>query len=396
MRIERGYVVVAAVTAGEGVVSFLVPPYLDSRQFPVGVIGVLVAAGALAALASRVPAGLIYRGGRARGLLVATMLLAALAAALIPAAGQPLAFAALRGLGGFCYGVATTVNLARYIDAIPLGRNRASAMGYFSSALAVGFMIGNGVGGFAGDVLGYPLAFSLGAVHYVVGAAVAATLPAPARATAPRRSVPAAGPVDWLSGLRMLTEPGIVRVAAAGFLLSFMQSISGTFFALYALSAGLALGEIGAIRTMTALVNAVTRGLGGWVTGSIGRARAQHLGLTLQGGGIMLLASFDGFWALFMLMFATATFRAVVLVANTIALTEDVDESRVSRGVASGIFNAANDLGHILAPVLGGAVASLFGLGAMFRLLPPLVLALYAAAMVATARRGAPVPGPSR
>jgi MFS family permease len=136
--------VVAAATAGEGLVHFLVPPYLDSVHFPVGVIGVLVATGALAALASRVPAGLLYRGGRARALLVGTMCTGAVAALLIPTATDPLAFAALRALSGFCYGVASTVNLARFIDAIPPGRDRASAMGYFSAALAVGFMIGNG------------------------------------------------------------------------------------------------------------------------------------------------------------------------------------------------------------------------------------------------------------
>ena len=56
VRIERSYIVVASATAAEGLISFLVPPYLDSVHFPVGIIGVLVASGALASLASRVPA----------------------------------------------------------------------------------------------------------------------------------------------------------------------------------------------------------------------------------------------------------------------------------------------------------------------------------------------------
>jgi hypothetical protein len=60
--------------------------------------------------------------------------------------------------------------------------------------------------------------------------------------------------------------------------------------------------------------------------------------------------------------------------------------------VASGIFNASGDLGQILAPALGGAVASVFGLGTMFRLLPPLVLAVYVAAMLLTARERPPRP----
>jgi predicted MFS family arabinose efflux permease len=249
-------------------------------------------------------------------------------------------------------------------------------------------MIGNGVGGFAGDLLGYPIAFGLAALHYLVGAAVAATLPRPRRPTQERRPTADSGGGPWRR-LAVLRAPGVLRVALAGFLLAFMQSISGAFFPLYGLSVGLALSEVGLIRTMTALTNAITRGLGGMLTRRLGRARVQHVGLTLQGVGLILLPSFDAFWPLFALMFGVACCRAIVLVANTIALTEDVDETRVSRGVASGIFNASSDLGQVLAPALGGAVASLFGLGAMFRLLPVPVLALYLVAMLATARRDA-------
>ncbi len=386
MRIERSYVVVSASTAAEGLVSFLVPPYLDSVHFPVGIIGVLVASGALAALASRVPAGLLYRGRRARALLIGSMATGMVAAALLPHAHEPLTFAALRSLGGFCYGVATTVNLARFIDAIPPGRDRASAMGYFSAALAVGFMIGNGLGGFSGELLGYPWAFTLAAGNYLIGALVAATLPPP-RASAPRHRRAASPAASRWAPLRVLGQPGVLRVTLAAFLLAFMQSISGAFMPLYGLSVGLALSEVGVIRTATALVNVVTRSLGGYVTRHLGRTAVMHVGLSLQAVGLVGLASFDFFWALFVVMLWVATCRAVLLVANTIALTEDIDEARVSRGVASGLFNASSDLGQVVAPALGGAVASLFGLGTMFRVLPPLVLALYFAAMLATARR---------
>ena len=389
MRIERSYVVVAASTAAEGLVSFLVPPYLDSVHFPVGIIGVLVATGALASLASRVPAGLLYRGRRARLLLVGSMALGGCASLLLPYAHEPLAFAALRTLGGFSYGVATTVNLARFIDAIPTNRDRASAMGYFSAALAVGFMIGNGLGGFSGELFGYPIAFTIAAANYLIGAGVAATL-SPPRAGAPRRRPAAPASGDRWARLRVLSEPGVLRVTLAAFLLAFMQSISGAFMPLYGLSVGLALSEVGIIRTMTALANAVTRSLGGYVTRRVGRTRVMHVGLSLQAVGLVMIASFDFFWALFFVMFWVATCRAVVLVANTIALTEDIDETRVSRGVASGLFNAASDLGQVIAPALGGAVASLFGLGTMFRLLPPLVLLLYFAAMLATRRQRVP------
>ena len=396
MRVERSYVVVAATTAAEGMVSFLLPPYLASVAFPVDVIGLLLAAGALASLASRLPAGVLYRGRRARRLLVASLGVGLITTLLIPTTRDPLAFAVLRALGGFAFGVATTVNLARFMETLPPGRDRVAAMGYFSASLAFGYMIGNGLGGFAGDLLGYPLAFTIAAGNFLLGVVVATTLPAPVRATAvPRERPPAASrPRD--GRLRVLRAPGVLRVAVAAFLLSFMQTISGAFFPLFGLSVGLALWEVGIVRIATALTNVVTRGVGGVVVVRMGRGRVMHLGLALQGLGLMLLPMVAGFWPLFFLMTAVATFRAIVLVANTVALSEDIDETQVSRGIASGIYNASNDLGNVVAPALGGWVAALFGLGSMFQLLPPLVFALYLVAILATAQRGATDRAPAR
>ncbi|MGH7828828.1 MAG: hypothetical protein ACREP8_01500, partial [Candidatus Binatia bacterium] len=42
------------------------------------------------------------------------------------------------------------------------------------------------------------------------------------------------------------------------------------------------------------------------------------------------------------------------------------DESRVKRGVASGIYNAAGDVGNILGPIVGGLIASATGVAGVF------------------------------
>src|SRR5262245_50332766 len=115
----HGYLMVTTITAGEGLVAFLFPPYLDTLGFPVDVIGVLAAAAPLAALASRLPAGAVYRPSRARVLLLAALATSAVVTVLIPRVESPLAFAILRAVGGLAYGVATTANLARFIDGLP-------------------------------------------------------------------------------------------------------------------------------------------------------------------------------------------------------------------------------------------------------------------------------------
>jgi MFS family permease len=47
-------------------------------------------------------------------------------------------------------------------------------------------------------------------------------------------------------------------------------------------------------------------------------------------------------------------------------LVQDVDENKVQRGLASGIYNAAGDLGNILGPSLGGLIAQVTSIGGVF------------------------------
>ncbi len=372
----RSYVVVAAMQGSDGLISFAFPPFLSSLAVPLDLIGLLVACGGLAALASRLPAGVLYRGSRARGLLVVACATAGAAAFMLPRLEAPLAFALLRLIGGFAYGVATTANLARFIDALPPGGDRARAMGFYSASLALGLMFGNGIGGFAGEYLGYLPAFECAAASYLLAALLAATLPhPPARATGASKKE-AAGPRGWRR-LAVLSEPGLLTVTLAAFLAAFMQQISGSFLPLYGLSVGLTLAEVASVRMATALTNVFARSGAGPLAERIGRRRTQHIFISFQALGLFALSFCTSLWALLVAMLWVAACRAIVLVANTISLTEDVDEERVSRGVASGVFNAATDLGNLASPALGGVVGALFGLTSIFRALPPFVLALY-------------------
>jgi DHA1 family multidrug resistance protein-like MFS transporter len=374
----RSYVVVAATQGSDGLIAFAFPPYLDSLDVPVDLIGLLVASGGLAALASRLPAGVLYRGSRARGLLVAACAVAAITTFWLPRVEEPLAFALLRLVGGFAYGVATTANLARFIDALPPGVSRARSMGYYSASLALGLVFGNGIGGFAGQYLGYLVAFQCAAVAYLLAGAMAATLPAPPPRPAPRPKQQSDGKAarGWRR-LAVLSEPGMMTVTLAAFLAAFMQQISGSFLPLYGLSVGLLLSEVASVRMVTALANVFARSGAGPLTERIGRRRTQHIFISLQAIGLVSLSFCTNIWALLVAMIWVATCRAIVLVANTISLTEDVDEERVSRGVASGMFNAATDLGNLMSPALGGLVGAAFGINAIFRVLPPFVLTLY-------------------
>ena len=57
---------------------------------------------------------------------------------------------------------------------------------------------------------------------------------------------------------------------------------------------------------------------------------------------------------------------AIVIVANAVGLVRDVDENKVQRGLASGIYNAAGDLGNILGPSIGGLIAQATSISGVF------------------------------
>jgi MFS family permease len=60
--------------------------------------------------------------------------------------------------------------------------------------------------------------------------------------------------------------------------------------------------------------------------------------------------------------------RAIVVVATSAGLAEEVDETRVSRGTATATYSTSADISSVGAPLIGGLVASLVGVVAMFPL----------------------------
>jgi len=74
---------------------------------------------------------------------------------------------------------------------------------------------------------------------------------------------------------------------------------------------------------------------------------------------------------------------------------EDVDATRVSRGVISGLYNAAGDVGNILGPSLGGLIATFTGVGRLFLVGPLMITAAFFVSLWAC-RFIAPKPGADR
>jgi DHA1 family multidrug resistance protein-like MFS transporter len=357
---------IVAVTIQSNSASTLIPPYLDHMRIPVALIGTLISLGPVFALASRLPVGMAYNQTRARMLVSVAILAMGLTNYLFAFATDGVSFAVVQSLNGFAYGAVTTLYMAFYVDSLAPDENRNHAMGYYVGTLAVGYSTGNFFGGLIADHWGYAWTFQLGALLSVVSVGLLWFLHGPSRSGESKVKGKSDGKLTSKESLRALLDPELATVVLVALFLNLLHQMGGVFISLYALGVGMSLTQIGIIRAAYAGCNAVTRPISGHVVNKIGHRGLSYLGLPLQSVILMLVPLFSGFGTILFVYVASGLLRAIVVVANAVGLVQDVPESRVRRGLASGVYNAAGDLGNILGPSIGGLIAHATGIASVF------------------------------
>jgi len=354
-----------AVTIQSNSASTLIPPYLDHLRVPVALIGTLISLSPVFALASRLPAGLAYTQDRARILVSVAIAAMGVTNFLYSFATDSLTFAIVQSLNGFAYGAATTLYMAFYVDSLAPDENRNHAMGYYVGSLAIGYSTGNFFGGLIADHWGYALTFQLGALLSLIAIALLWLLHGPGGGESKMKAKEGAK-LTSKESLKALLEPELATVVIVALFLNLLHQMGGVFISLYGLAVGMSLTQIGIIRAAYAGCNAVTRPISGHVVNRIGHRGLSYFGLPLQSLILMLVPLFTGFGPVLFVYVASGLLRAIVIVANAVGLVQDVPESRVRRGLASGVYNAAGDLGNILGPSIGGLIAHATGIASVF------------------------------
>src|SRR5581483_10240106 len=349
---------VVAVAIQANSASTVIPPYLDHLRIPVGLLGTLISIAPVLALASRLPVGMAYQQQRARLLVSIAILAMGATNYLYSFATNAVAFALVQAANGFAYGAVTTLYMAFYVDSLAPEENRNHAMGYYVGSLALGYSTGNFFGGLIADHWGYALTFQLGAALSLVAVALLWWLRAPSAETGRAKN---AGKLTWAEALRAMVEPELAIVVLVAMFLNLLHQMGGVFISLYGLGVGMTLTQIGVLRAAFAGCNAVTRPISGHEVNRLGHKGLSYLGLPLQSLLLMLIPLFTGFASILFIYVCSGVMRAIVIVANAVGLVQDVPESRVRRGLASGVYNAAGDLGNILGPSIGGLIAQAAG-----------------------------------
>jgi MFS family permease len=360
---------VIAITTQNNVSWLLISPYLQHLQFSVAAIGSLISLSPLFSLVSRIPAGMAYSQSRARTLITGAVVVMGVCSFFYTFALDAVSFALIHGINGFAYGAATTLYMAYYVDSLDHNENRSHAMGYYVGSLAVGYSAGNFLAGYVADDFGYDVAFAVAALLALVALAFVWTIGAHAAHKAAGKHV-ARAQITFNDALKAVFDPGMLEVMIVALFLNFLNQVCGVFLPLYGLAIGVTLTQIGVIRGMYTVCNAVTRPLSGFVVTRFGYRRLSRGGLALQSALLSLVPLCGNFAALLAVSTGSGFMRAVAIVSNAVGLVEDVDETKIQRGVASGIYNAAGDLGNIIGPSAGGIIAAFTGLAGLFVVTP--------------------------
>lgn len=357
---------VVAVAIQANSASTVIPPYLDHLRIPVGLLGTLISVAPILALVSRLPVGMAYQHQRARFLVSIAILVMGATNYLYSLATDAVTFALIQACNGFAYGAVTTLYMAFYVDSLAPEENRNHAMGYYVGSLALGYSTGNFFGGLIADHWGYALAFQLGAALSLVAIALLWFLRGANHVEGPAGGARRPGKLTWAESLKALVEPELAIVVIVAMFLNLLHQMGGVFISLYGLTVGMTLTQIGLLRAAYAGCNAVTRPISGHVVNRLGHKGLSYFGLPLQSLLLMLIPLFTSFGSILFIYVCSGLMRAVVIVANAVGLVQDVPESRVRRGLASGVYNAAGDLGNILGPSIGGFIAQAAGVASVF------------------------------
>jgi MFS family permease len=390
---RREYAALATLSASSGM-TLLIPLYLSHLGYPVSVVGLLAGLAALATLLSRIPVPMLYRPQRSRALLLSAVVGGMATSATLPWLPNLTAFTVVLLANCALNGIATTVFLARYLDMLGDGTDRRRAMGNYGGTQALGYTASNVFIGTLADFLGYPAAFLFGAVMFAVAGLLIAGLPNPRARAAARAGVARPRPRAGLRGyLAAVADPGLWRVLNTNSWNQCFHILQASFVPVLATSVGLGAAQVGVVRAVYSAINMVGRPAAGVAMGRLSLRHVAYLGLATQAAPLFLLPFVHEF-APFVAVALMAGFgRAVVVVAASAGLAEEVDDTRVSRGVATSAYSTSNDVPNVAGPLAVGLIASAVGLAFTFPIAAVTILGGYTAGDLAVAqwraRRGA-------
>jgi len=390
--------VAAAITMTKGTAEIVYPPYLAGHGYALSLIGLLTSVFAFIQLLSRVPVGVAYRADRAkRQFALALFVFGISTCGFAFANGQLVPILALSLLHGFAFGTVGTLGLALAID-ITGGTRAGTSMAWYTAAISLGYAVGYALGGSLAETIGIPSTFGLIGLLPIAAALAMLMLP-------PVEGAPF--PADRGRGLRGLLAAGAKldrRVWLAFVVVLYLNLLSDsvdTFFPVFGPAIGISLAAVGALRAFKSGAALFIRTTGGLFLRFVDYRTVTLIAVLATAAGTFALPLSASALVLAPIFIVLGLCRGVLRATSAATIAELRNEGR-DVGLASGVYNAGLDLGSIVGPSLGGAIASLTGIGQMFQVIAVISLAAWLAVALSSpatraasglARRPPGVPG---
>jgi predicted MFS family arabinose efflux permease len=356
--------IATSLTTAKGTVEIVYPPYLDGYGYSLSLIGFLTSLIAFLQLFSRVPAGVAYRAHRAQWqYAIALVLFAATTAGFAFAQGQGVVIAALSGLHGLAFGTLGTLGLALAID-LSGGRSAGPAMAWYTAAISTGYALGSLIGGSLAVAIGIPQTLAVIALLPLMSAAAVFLLP---------RLEGAPQAFDRGTGLRGLLAAG-ARLDSRVWLalvivlyLNVQRDALDTFFPIFAPAAGISLAIVGVLRAIKSGAGIFMRVTIAVLLQAVDYRRATSIAVVALAVGTFVVPLTSSVVALGVIFAALGLCGGVLRATSAANIAELRREGR-DVGLASGVYNMGLDIGGIIGPTIGGAIASIVGIGSMFQI----------------------------
>lgn len=388
--LAASYACVLLYSSGEGALHVLVPPYLsDGLGYGPGLVGVLLAVFALSSLALRLPVGASYSADRVRPMLLVGGLLSTVAFAAMPLTGHPGLLGVLMAMDGVGWAMATTTQLAVLVASRPSRLTIGSAMGWYAGFTGLGNAVGGAGAGLTADAFGYLAAFlALASMPALATVVMLRALPAQlagARKERPEAgSSPRAGVAATLRAARTL--PLVVFTGAMiMFFINVQSALFNSFQPALVLAAGLTLSQVGILSSCRSLASSISRmGLGFLFARTNGAWLTTPM-LLLGASTLFVLPMIRShFWLQVVLFLAAGLSRGVLRVTGSSMAFEGVaDRGDRDQGLVAAWLHMGLDLGKVAGPPLGGLVAELVGVAAMFQIFAVALVVLYVVLRIA-------------
>ena len=370
----------------KGTVEIAYPPYLAGYGYTLSLIGFLTSLIAVLQLVSRLPVGAAYRAELVkRQFALALVAFAISTSGFAFAAGEPLAVTALSVLHGFAFGSLGTLGLALAID-FAGGRRAGVSMAWYTASNSTGYALGSLVGGTLADTIGIPATLGLMGVLPLAAAVAVLALP---------RIEPAPFVSDRGSGIRGLLTAGArldsrvwLAFGIVLYLNVLMDSVD-TFWPVYAPGVGISLATVGVLRAIKSGSAIFIRSTGVVLLRAVDYHRVTLVAVVAAAAATLALPLSNSLVVLIPIFVVLGLARGVLRATSAATVAELRTEGR-DVGLASGVYNSGLDLGTIIGPALGGAVATAFGIPAMFQIIAVLsLLGWFAVALSSPTTRAA-------